>query len=363
MTDVHEIVHRWYGLRDRVIAGGPGSDYVEGIDQLTSELAADQSKWARVLDYRMRLDAIQDRIDVDVDEGIAELETLLDIRETNTRDYYTHPFNNGPNMLKLAAGDIVVVQALSDTASDADIDRALEVADRVFTTRDDRRHLRIAAHSLRNQSEEVLALMAEPKGYLPDLDELEGANPRQTAEWFWRHTLVFYAYRNLNMLDELDALVEKVNQAPIRTHYQPAATHAESLLPLANHIPVERSDARAQEALTQALENNLAQPLVQIATFLLLRGEHQQAFDLVNHAWPLIDSSRRDRSYLDLYPFFREATERGHGAQLMPAFDTTCEQLAERFEPVARERAAHKDSQHGNSILTDALNTPFPNLG
>lgn len=330
----------------------PDIDVLVNADALLSQLDADDP-----LAYQIRMYALQFRPELDPVAALDEFEALLNIHESDPQRYPSHPFSDA-NWFQLVAD--YMMYWLSNKAGRASVERLLHLAPRVFKDPEALRHVRIHAYNNLGDSKKALELLP---GYLPSEDAVHSGE-MDPSSWLHRHDLAALVYLQEHMLDELDGVVEAAIQSGFSDAKQPEVIVAESLLPLAEHIPGETTEQRTRFVLERGFADpSLTEATLQTATALLLGGLTKEAFNLVHFTEPFIAGT--DDAIESLYRFFRFATELGYGGNTMVRYSSPrwqmeqgisasprCADLADGFA-----RAQHAEAQHALETTgsTDSL--------
>lgn len=293
---------QWEDLQHQARRGMPDVDFLVRADELLSQLDADDP-----LAYRIRMFAVENRTELDPVAALDEFEALLNIHESDPERYPKNLLDDtNSNCFQLLADSMMYW--LSTYVGRVPVERLLDLAPRVFETPEDLRHVRIHAYNNLGDSKKALELLP---GYLPSEDAVHRGE-MDPSSWLHRHDLAALVYLQENMLDELDSVVEAALASGFSDSRQPEVMVAESLLPLADHVPVETTAQRIRFVLERGFADpNLTETTLQTATALLLGGLTKEAFNLVHFTEPFI--SRTDDAVESLYRFFRFATELGYG--------------------------------------------------
>ena len=299
-SNPQDIEVQWEELLDQARRGMPDVDFLVRADELLSQLHADDP-----LAYRIRMYAVQNRTELDPVAALDEFEALLNIHESDPERYPSNPFSDS-NWFQLLAD--YMMYWLPTNVGRAPVERLLDLAPRVFKDPEALRHVRIHAYNNLGDSKKALELLP---GYLPSEDAVHNEEMTPTS-WLHRHDLAALVYLQEHMLDELDGVVDAALTSGFSDARQPEVMVAESLLPLAAHVPVETTEQRTRFVLERGFADpNLTETTLQTATALLLGGLTKEAFNLVHFTEPFI--SRTDDAVEALYRFFRFATELGYG--------------------------------------------------
>lgn len=293
---------QWEDLQHQARRGMPDVDFLVRTDELLSQLDTDDP-----LAYRIRMFAVENRTELDSVAALDEFEALLNIHESDPERYPRNLLDDtNCNCFQLLADSMMYW--LSTYVGRAPVERLLDLAPRVFETPEDLHHVRIHAYNNLGDSKKALELLP---GYLPSEDAVHRGE-MDPSSWLHRHDLAALVYLQANMLDELDSVVEAALTSGFSDSRQPEVMFAESLLPFADHVPVETTAQRIRFVLERGFADpNLTATTLQTAPALLLGGLTKEAFNLMHFTEPFI--SRTGDAVESLYRFFRFATELGYG--------------------------------------------------
>ena len=224
------IEKQWDGLVQQLYGGMPKVDFLVGVEGLLDQLDP-----ADPLAYAMRLHAIYPRTSLDPIAALDEFEALLSMHESNPQAYAAHPFEQEGNWFETIAE--YLVWWLAQKSGREAVERLMMLAPRVFHDPEGLRHLQIIAYTTLGEGEKVIPLL---RGYLPPVEAY--ANQQISADdWLERYDMAAMAYLQQDMLEECNTTVDQMLRSGIAHDTQPLVMVAESLLPLAEHIPLETS--------------------------------------------------------------------------------------------------------------------------
>lgn len=378
--DLYALDYKALDLRDKSFAGMRPDEYLPEIDAVIGHMLAIGTPEAQQLAYRTRLDAMFPRIYHDAAGALQEFKSLWAMRKADPETYRAHNYavdgSNTPtaddgteltNLFRYFLPDIVTRLPLQEGATVDMSEEAISLAPEVFNDMGALRELQIHNYQMRNESAKVVPLLAD---YIPTLDDLESGALR-VEEWMSRLDVAAMAYLEQGMLDECNEMIDLMVSSGRVTANQPAAMLAESLAPLAHHIPLEVTVWRARLVLTTAIADpTQVDAILQAAHFLLLGGLHSEAFALVTQTEPFIQEPVK--CVEPLYYFFRDAAEAGFSGRPMMRYtsprwqrevgvgaDPSVGTLAEGFGRIAREQAYSRDARNGNRHMAQLLETRY----
>lgn len=350
-SDNAAIEKQWDTLVQQLYDGMPKVDFLVGVEGLLDQLDP-----ADPLAYAMRLHAIYPRTSLDPVAALDEFEALLSIHESNPQTYAAHPFEQEGSWFETIAE--YLIWWLTQKSGREAVERLMILAPRVFHDPEGLRHLQIIAYTNLGEGEKVIPLL---RGYLPPVEAYE--NQQISADdWLERYDMAAMAYLQQDMLEECNTTVDQMLRSGIAHDTQPLVMVAESLLPLAEHIPLETSVDRSLFVLKGCFASpEKAEATIQAATFLLLGGLVQEAFNLVHFTEPFI--AQTENAVEALYRFFRFATENGYGDRTSIRYSSPRWQmelgisasplvadLAEGFEHAARAEALKTKETTGSEV-------------